>query len=106
MTFRVVILKRAEGDLQRIFRWLSARSPSGASAWLTAYEHLQERLIAHADTFALAQEHAKFDHDLRQGLFKTRRGRVYRVIFMIDEDEVRILRVRGPGQNPIAADDV
>ena len=51
-------------------------------------------------------EDEHFDIDVRQALFKTRRGRIYRMLFTIVGNEVRILRVRGPGQAPVVADDV
>ena len=36
--------------------------------------------------------------EVRQVLFQTRHGRPYRILYAISGDEVRVLRVRGPGQ--------
>jgi len=104
MRFRVVILRRAELDLQQIINWIEARSPIGAAPWLAAFEKFVERLATAADTLALAEEDTSFDQTLRQGLFRTRRGRVYRAVFVIVGDEARILRIRGPGQAQIEPD--
>ncbi len=47
---------------------------------------------------------------LKQAFFRTRRGRSYRAVFVIVGDivgdEVRILRVRGPGQELIEPDEI
>jgi hypothetical protein len=43
---------------------------------------------------------------LRQATFRTRHGRTYRAVFTIVGDQVRILRVRGPGRPPLEADEL
>ena len=59
------------------------------------------RLEQHASSCGPAQEHDDCEFDVRQALFKTRRGRVYRALFFIEGEDVYILRVRGPGQAPV-----
>jgi hypothetical protein len=39
-------------------------------------------------------------------LFGTRRGRTYRVLFVIRGDVVQILCVRGPGERPVKPEDI
>ena len=78
MSFTVRELPKAKHDKQSIFRWLSNRSPAGAAGWLDAYDSLLERLKHDAASFGLAQESPDCDFDVRQALFKTRCGRVYR----------------------------
>lgn len=104
MRFVVRELQRAKADKRRIFEWLHEHSHRGAAAWLAAYDRTVEYLKTRADTFSEADENAELDLDVRQALFKTRRGRVYRVLFMIEQQEVFILRVRGPGQGPVDTD--
>ena len=106
MSFTVRELPKARHDKHSIFRWLDERSPAGALAWLEAYDSLLERLTQDAASFGLAAESQDCDFEVRQGLFKTRRGRVYRVLFFIDGQEVYILRVRGPGQAPVNPEDI
>jgi plasmid stabilization system protein ParE len=101
MTFRVRELRRAQADIRDIVGWLADRSPQGARAWLNAYDDMVARLETSADTCGQADESADFDLDVRQNLFKTRRGRVYRALFLIEGGHVFILRVRGPGQAPV-----
>ena len=75
-------------------------------AWLDAYEQLTERLEQDADTFPVALEDRNCHIRLKQALFRTRRGRTYRIVFTIIGDEVRILRIRGPGQSPLREDEL
>ena len=78
MTLCLNILPGAEQDAQHIFDHISKRSLQGASAWWFAFEDA----------------------------FKTRHGRSYRFVFTRVGDELRILRVRGPGQPPLQADEM
>ncbi|MEX2309392.1 MAG: hypothetical protein WD738_17465 [Pirellulales bacterium] len=106
MTFIVRELPKARRDTHSIFRCLDERSPAGAIAWLAAYDSLLERFKHDAASFGLAAESQDCEFEVRQGLFNTRRGRVYRALFFIEGQEVYILRVRGPGQAPITPVDM
>jgi plasmid stabilization system protein ParE len=106
MKYDVVALRRAEADIQHITRWIAERSVQGAISWLNAYEDLIDRLAQIADTCPAALEAADCKIALKQALFRTSRGRTYRAIFMIAGTQVRILRVRGPGQPPLQEDEL
>ena len=99
--FRVHELRRAQADVRAIVHWLAERSLQGARAWLLAYDDLIERLERHAPSYSAAYENDECELDVRQALFKTRRGRVYRALFFIEGHDVYVLRVRGPGQAPV-----
>lgn len=106
MTLRLTILPRAEEDVQHIYGYICNRSSQGASAWCAAFEHATKRLADEVPQFGLAPENELVDSELRQALFKTRHGRTYRIVFTCVGDELRILRVRGPGQPPLRADEM
>ena len=106
MSFLVRELPKARQDKHSIFSWLYDRSPAGAITWLDAYDSLAERLKLDAATFGLAPESVNCELEVRQALFKTRRGRVYRALFYIEGAELFILRVRGPGQAPVIPQEV
>ena len=106
MTFTVRELPKAKQDIRSIFAWLHQHSPAGAAAWLDAYDALIERLSRDAESFGAAQERRDCDLPVRQALFKTHRGRVYRVIYFIEGNDVFVLRVRGPGQAPVWPQDI
>lgn len=101
MRFQIQELRRARADIRSIVGWLAERSPRGARAWLSAYDDMLMRLKDHAGSCGRAQEADACKLDLRQALFRSRRGRVYRAIFFLDGPNVYILRIRGPGQAPV-----
>ena len=106
MSFVVRELLKAKQDKQSIFHWLHERSPTGAASWLGAYDDLLNRLKRDAHSFGEAPENQDCQFNVRQALFKTRRGRVYRALFFIEVEDVYILRVRGPGQAPVSPEDI
>lgn len=101
MTYKVLALRRADADVRHIARWIAKRSLQGAHSWLDAYEEMLARLAVDAHVFPAALEDPDCDISLRQATFRTRHGRTYRAIFTIVGDQVRILRIRGPGQPPL-----
>lgn len=106
MRFQIKVLRRADRDVDRILWWFSnqQKSPSGAATWFRSYEAALQRLSEFADSQSLSPESEYATHDVRHALFKTRRGRVYRILFTIVGDEARVLHVRGPGQNLVSVD--
>jgi plasmid stabilization system protein ParE len=106
MIYNVVSLRRADADVQHITRWIAENSLQGANAWLDAYEQLLARLAEQADSFAAALEDPDCNIPLKQALFRTRHGSTYRAVFTIIGNEVRVLRIRGPGQPPLRDDEL
>jgi plasmid stabilization system protein ParE len=103
-TLRMV--ERARSDVEDIFNWLAHRSVQGAISWYLAFRHAIENVSSAPENLAEAAESHPLGRQLRQALFRTRRGRVYRIVFDLSETETIILRVRGPGQSPLRRRDV
>ncbi len=101
MTYRVRTLPRAEADIHSIANYIHLRSPAGASNWVSALDQALKRLADFAQGSGEADENEFFDIEVKQSFFRTRRSRIYRLLFTIVENEVRVLRVRGSGQAPI-----
>lgn len=101
MSFRVELTEGAYYDLDRLLAWLAARSP-GAEERLSArfYESLP-RLEANPFACGLAHENPEFPEELRHLLFETRKGRVYRALFVVRGDLVKILSIRAPGEKNV-----
>jgi plasmid stabilization system protein ParE len=95
------ILERAQADVDVIFNWLVHRSLRGAISWYLAFHGAIEKIAASPEMFAEAPESAPLGRQLRQSFFKTRRGRVYRIVFNLSDTAITVLRVRGPGQPPL-----
>jgi len=106
MKYKVIALRRADDDVRHITRWIAQRSLQGADSWLDAYEQLLARLAAHADSCSAALEDPDCNVPLKDTLFRTAHGHTYRAVFTIVGDEVRILRIRGPGQPPLQDDEL
>lgn len=104
--YDIRVLPRAEFDVQQIYNWLSERSPEGARRWWLVFEEALASIKLQPSRLALAQEAKWIDRELRELLFKTAHGRYYRALYLIVENEVRVLRVRGPGQPDLDTDEL
>lgn len=106
MTYVVRTLSRATSDAQQIYDWIQENSPEGALRWWTAFREACRSLSENPERHSVAAEAEHSDADIRQLLFKTRRGRHYRLLYVIDDGEVCVLRVRGPGQPDLTPDEL
>jgi plasmid stabilization system protein ParE len=106
MKLTVRISTRAWRDADNIFRWLDARSHAGASAWFEAFLSASQSLANQFEAFGFAPEGEPIERSIRHRFFKTRRGRIYRILYLVEHDEVIVLRIRGPGQPPLTPDEL
>lgn len=103
--YRVVVQPEAERNTTAIYDWIFARSADGAGQWYRALKVAIDRMRKQPQRFAIARESRRFDFEVRELLFKTRRGRPYRILFTIRDREVHVLYIRGPGQDWVAEAD-
>lgn len=107
MRFRVVVLEPARRDADAIVDWIAERSSAGALKWRDAIAAALSRVADAPDGCGLAEEADEIiGYTSRQFVFKTRRGRSYRGDFVIVDDEVRVLRIRGPGHPLLSQDEL
>jgi plasmid stabilization system protein ParE len=106
MKFKVRILKRAWSDADAVFDWIAARSPAGASRWYAAFLAAVQGLSRNPLRFAVAPESEALGQEICQAFFRTPHGRVYRLLFVVAGEEVRILRVRALGQSPVTDEEL
>jgi plasmid stabilization system protein ParE len=106
MRYRLRVLPEAENDIDRIYIWIAGRSPEGAVSWYRRVSEIVESLREQPLSFGLAPEHDIVGREIRDVNFKTRRGRLYRILFEVREDEVLVLHVRGPGQRLLRRDEI
>jgi plasmid stabilization system protein ParE len=106
MAYLVRIVGRADEDTDAIFAWIASRSPNGAVRWHGAFLKAANALANDPERRSLAPESKVCRRDVRQQLFKTRKGGKYRILFTVVGNEVRVLRVRGPGQPPLKLDEI
>lgn len=96
----------ARRDLRQLVQWLHARSATGAARWLNEFERTLETLATNPLSRGLAWECDLVGREIREAVFKTSRGNPYRIVFDIEGSAVRILRVRGPGQDDLSPEDL
>jgi plasmid stabilization system protein ParE len=106
MTYRVLALRKAQVDLHRILSWLVERSPQGAEHWYDAYWAALDDLRKQPLSLGLAADCTDLPFTIREKLFKTPHGLRYRILFVVVGPDVRILRIRGPGQRTVKPDDL
>lgn len=106
MTLRVSVTRRAAQDVDVIFDWLAKRSPDGARRWYSTYLQAVKSLPEIALTGIPAPESDSLKIDLRQMIFKTRRGNRYRALYLIVTDTIHVAAVRGFGQDEVTINDI
>ena len=105
MSFRVELTARALRDLDRLMAWLAERSPGSEDRLSTRLYQVLPRLETNPFVCGFAYENPDFPEELRHLLFETRKNRVYRVLFIIRGDVVKVLCIRAPGEKPVRPDD-
>ena len=80
MSYSLHILPRAESDFLHMLSFIEGHSPEGAERWRQAFEDGLQRLQDNPLIYGLAPEDTHFDFELRQLLFKTKRGCTYRAV--------------------------
>jgi plasmid stabilization system protein ParE len=106
MTYNIILQPIAQSDIDRIIGYLAERSPQGAVAWGKAWDDLLDELRVRPESFGLAPESSYHEDEIHQALFKTRRGRTYRALFVVVYDTVHVIHVRGPGQDLVSPEEL
>jgi plasmid stabilization system protein ParE len=106
MRYRLRVLPEADGDIQQIYSWIAARSKDGAFAWYERLSSVIESLRDHPLSCTLAPENVVVGREIRHVNFKTRRGRMYRILFEVRAGEVLVLHVRGSGQRLLRGNEI
>lgn len=106
MKFTVRILKRAASDAQHIHDWLAERNPNAAKRWLDAWLAALRQIENLPHSFPLCPESKTAGYDIRHAVFRVKYGWTYRALYTVVDSEVRILRIRGPGQSNVNPDDL
>jgi toxin ParE1/3/4 len=106
MNLNVVVTREAQIHVRGIIRWLRERSTKGANTWRRKWLETLERLETIAPGCSIAPEGEFHPERIQEILFKTRRGKKYRAVFVIRNETVYVFAVRGPGQDLLKPDDI
>ena len=105
MKYKVVLQQIAAADLTGYYDYAAQHSPIDALRWLERFEVALQSLDERPDRCSLAREHGKVDAEIRE-FHVGKRPYVFRVIFTIDGEIVRILRIRRSQRKTLSADDL
>jgi plasmid stabilization system protein ParE len=104
--FDIRLGPKAIEDVDATVAWLADRSLDGARAWLHALDEAKEAVVLAPFSFSRSRDSRRTGRDIRDAFFKTRRGKIYRIVFLIDGEDVEVLRIRGSGQPNLRAEDL
>ena len=106
MKYRVTVQPEAQRAANRIYDWIAERAPAGAESWYRQFMSSVASLEEQPERFGFAPENEFVAPEIRQIIFKTKRGLPYRALYRVVDDEVQILGVRGPGQQLLGPEDL
>jgi len=104
--YRLNLSRQAERDADVIHDWLAKRSAQGAAKWFTAFSEVLHSIVEDPHRHQQAPEASNVGADVRNALFKTRRGHTYRALYVIHGDTVHVIAIRGFGQDLANPDDL
>jgi plasmid stabilization system protein ParE len=93
MSYRVVITDNAKANLRSYYLHAAQQAPMTAVRWLNRFEAALATLATNPERCAIAPENDAVDEEIRQFLFG-KRYNVFRSLYTIAADEVRVLHVR------------
>ena len=105
MNYTVLVQRLALQDLESAYQRAAKNAPSAADRWLERFRRALRTLQHNPQRCPLAREDHKVDLELREFLFG-RKPHVFRVLFTIDTDNVRILRIRRAQRRPLTRRDI
>lgn len=92
MTYRVRLHQHAVQDLDEAYRWSARSAPEAAARWLERFDAALATLAENPERCSKAPEDEQVHFEIRQLLFG-RRPHVFRVLYTIDSDTVRVFRI-------------
>jgi plasmid stabilization system protein ParE len=98
MTYRVELTARARRDLELLYRAIDAANSELARVWFNGLEAAVLSLDEHPARCPVTPEDPALRH-----LLYGRKGRVYRIVYMIDEPRrvVSVLHIRHGSRQPL-----
>ena len=100
MSFHVTTHPQAEEDIRQAMRWISHYSPQKATLWYFDVRQAIDSLQHFPARCSFARERETFGLEIRQRLFDK-----YRILFLIEDETVYVLRVRHQSQQTLQPDE-
>src|SRR5437763_8396598 len=103
--FRVLVQPPAQADIEESYGWLREQDEERADEWLEGLERSIRSLERLPARCPIAPESRFVGREIRQLLHGKGRS-LYRVYFMIDGNQVRVLHVRHRARRPLRRGDL
>jgi plasmid stabilization system protein ParE len=106
VNYQVHVRPRARIDVNRSVAWISEHvSVRSADRWLATFESSIDDLANKPDRYASTSETLTAEIEIRERLFG-RKPHVYRILFVILNDTVQVLRFRHAAQDQLIESDL
>jgi plasmid stabilization system protein ParE len=102
MAHRVLLQRLAVQDLQDAFAWARRHAPVAAARWLARFQSALQTLDTNPQRYGLAREALKAGLELREFTFG-KRPAAFRAIYLVQDDTVRVLRIRRAQRRALTA---
>ena len=93
MKYMVRVHRLARLDLSEAYAWARGHAPHTADQWFDRFREAIRSLETAPDRCPLAVENSKTEFEIRE-LHFGKRPNVFRIIYHMDDDIVRVLRIR------------
>jgi plasmid stabilization system protein ParE len=100
-----MVTPEARADLRDIYRYLRDHAPRAATQWSVSSRASIKTLSHFPERCPLAPESTHFDVPIRQMLLGTANRATYRVLFVIVDRSVRVIRVRHGSMLPLGEEE-
>lgn len=101
MTFRVEVAAQAEKDAEEILNWLLSEGAGKTGIrWFHGLEDAVASLANFPKSSPIAPESIRFHFEVRQ-LFYGRKPHIYRILFTIEGEVVKVLHIRHGRRRPL-----
>lgn len=94
MSYKVEITEKAQEEVRQAIRWIARQSPKKAALWHFEFLEKTDSLESLAALCPLAPKSKTHGREIRHLIF----GK-YRILFLIEDETVYVLRVRHQAQN-------
>ncbi len=105
MKYRVILSPRASRDLDKAYLWASRQAQQTAAGWFNRFHAALQTLATNPQRCSIAVETELVDREIRQFLFG-KHPNVWRALFTIQADEVRVLHVRRASMDTAGRDEL
>ncbi|NEQ37381.1 MAG: type II toxin-antitoxin system RelE/ParE family toxin [Okeania sp. SIO3I5] len=101
MIFQVEISPSALSDAENVFLWIQQQNLQKASEWYNGFVDAILSLETFPNRCTIAPESADVGREIRQLIYNK-----HRILFVVKEQVVQVLRVRHTAQDSISIDDL